>query len=163
MAMKTLPWGKKIGDRFAQVMQEGLTPEKLAMTVAVGVTLGIVPVVWGTGLLCAVVAYFLRLNQPLVQVVHLTTYPLQILLFLPFFRLGQELLPAVGGDAAVEMSFSGMLANPGLALRLAWLANLKAVAVWALAAPVSLALLYFLFRWLFRIRVGNGRNIAAGR
>src|ERR1700693_6100509 len=81
---------------FMALLQQGITPEKLALSVALGITLGIFPVLGSTTLLCAIAGLFLGLNQPTLQSVNYIAYPLQLGLLIPFFRFGERLFHAPG-------------------------------------------------------------------
>ena len=73
------------------LLKQGITPHKLALAVALGVLLGITPVIGVTIVACTVAALLLRLNLPLIQLVNNLCYPLQILLLIPFVQAGQWL------------------------------------------------------------------------
>jgi hypothetical protein len=75
-----------------------MSPEAMALSVAVGFILGVFPLPGCPTLLCALAAVLLRLNAPAVQVVNYLVYPLQLALFAPFMRLGGRLFrfPAIG-------------------------------------------------------------------
>src|SRR5713226_7341076 len=73
------------------LLRQGVTPEKIALSIALGVALGVFPVLGSTTALCALAALVLRLNLPAIQVVNYFVYPLQIALLIPFFRMGEWL------------------------------------------------------------------------
>jgi uncharacterized protein (DUF2062 family) len=63
-------WQRRIADPIVAQLTQGITPEKLALTVAVGSACGLFPI-WGTTtLLCILVAFILRLNQPIIQLLN---------------------------------------------------------------------------------------------
>ena len=72
----------------------GMSPEAMALSIALGFVLGVFPVPGCPTLLCALAALILRLNGPAVQAVNYLVYPLQLALFAPFMRLGGRLFPA---------------------------------------------------------------------
>jgi len=73
------------------LLSQGITPHKIALTVVLGVLLGVIPLIGASTTLCAVVALALGLNLPLIQLVNYLVYPLQILLLIPFVQAGQWL------------------------------------------------------------------------
>ena len=73
------------------LLSQGITPHKIALTVALGVVLGVLPLIGATTTLCAVVALVLGLNLPLIQLINYIVYPLQFLLLIPFVQAGQWL------------------------------------------------------------------------
>jgi uncharacterized protein (DUF2062 family) len=68
------------------LVNSNLSPKKLALTIALGVTLGAIPLLWGASILCVVGAWALRLNQVCLQVVNYLAWPLQLALLIPFYR-----------------------------------------------------------------------------
>src|SRR5579862_8497564 len=70
-------------------LTQGVTPDKIALSVALGLTLGIIPILGVTTVLCAAAAIWLRLNQPVIQLVNWLVYPLQLALVLVFIRIGE--------------------------------------------------------------------------
>src|SRR5262249_31861133 len=71
-----------------ELLRQGVTPEKMALSLALGVALGVFPALGWTTTLCAIAALVLRLNLPAIQIVNYFMYPAQIALLIPFFRLG---------------------------------------------------------------------------
>ena len=47
---------------FIQLLRQGVSPEKIALTIALGIILGITPVLGSTMLLCTLAAIVFRLN-----------------------------------------------------------------------------------------------------
>jgi len=137
------------------LMKQGLSRRKLALTLALGVTLGVLPTVWGTTLACALIATALRLNQVVIQLANYLSYPLQILLFVPFVQLGQRLF----GPSPTSMAFGDLLAgfqhDPGGTLQSLGGANLKAIGAWTLLAPLMTLGLYLLFVEFLRLKAGK--------
>ncbi|HEV2212771.1 MAG TPA: DUF2062 domain-containing protein [Gammaproteobacteria bacterium] len=73
------------------LLSQGITPHKVALTLALGVVLGVNPLIGTSTTLCAVAALWLGLNLPLIQLINYLAYPLQILLLIPFVQVGQWL------------------------------------------------------------------------
>lgn len=74
-----------------ELLSQGITPHKLALSIALGVMLGVTPVIGSTTILCALAAMAFGINLPLIQVVNYLVYPLQLLLLIPFIQAGQWL------------------------------------------------------------------------
>ncbi|HEV2333315.1 MAG TPA: DUF2062 domain-containing protein [Gammaproteobacteria bacterium] len=73
------------------LLSQGITPHKVALTLALGVVLGVNPLIGTSTTLCVVAALWLGLNLPLIQLINYLAYPLQILLLIPFVQAGQWL------------------------------------------------------------------------
>lgn len=69
-------------------LKRGVSPKKLAWSVAIGMVLGISPLLGFTTLLGLAIALIFRLNLAAVQLVNYIVYPLQLVLLVPYFQLG---------------------------------------------------------------------------
>ena len=122
----------------------------MALALSLGVVLGVVPILGITTLLCGVVAAVLKLNQPAVQVANYAAYPVQLALFVPFFHLGawifrQPPMTFTVAQLRAELHEDrlGTLAHYAGA-------NLRAVAAWALVAPLVVGVLFVVLRPVLR-------------
>lgn len=84
----------QFSDKFAEFstakwLRQGISPRRLALTLALGFAIGCIPVVGIPTVLCAALAIVLRLNQPAIQAANYAAMPLQILLIVPFMKLGK--------------------------------------------------------------------------
>jgi uncharacterized protein (DUF2062 family) len=69
-------------------LRQGVSPSRLALTLALGFAIGCIPVVGIPTVLCAGLALALRLNLPAIQAANYIAFPMQLLLIVPFVRLG---------------------------------------------------------------------------
>jgi len=72
----------------------GISPRRLAFTLALGFAIGCIPLLGVTTALCALLAMALGLNMPAIQAANWLAMPLQLVLLIPFMKLGQWLFPA---------------------------------------------------------------------
>jgi uncharacterized protein (DUF2062 family) len=124
------------------LLRQGVTPEKIALSIALGVALGVFPVLGSTTALCALAALVLRLNLPAIQVVNYFVYPLQIALLIPFFRMGEWLFRSPHLPLSVSQIYAMIHANRWDATRSLWTTAWHAMIVWCLLAPVFVAIVY---------------------
>ena len=127
---------------------QGVTPEKIAMSVAIGLIVGIFPVMGTTTVLCTVAALALRLNLVAVHTVHYAMTPVQLLLIIPFVRVGEHV---VGAEPQPLTIGEGMaLLGEGIvhAVTVLWSAIVHAVVGWVVIGPIAIALCYYLLRWV---------------
>jgi uncharacterized protein (DUF2062 family) len=124
------------------LLRQGVTPEKIALSLALGMALGVFPVLGSTTALCALAALVLRLNLPAIQIVNYFVYPLQIGLLIPFFRLGERLFRAAHLPLSVPQIYAMMHAGMGNTIRSLWTTTWHAIIVWCLLAPVFTAVAY---------------------
>ena len=146
MDLANHPWLKP----FIQLLRQGVTPEKIALTIALGIILGVTPVLGSTMLLCTLAAVVLRLNLPAIQLVNGVVYPLQFLLLIPFYRLGAWMFRA---DAST-ISLAGVTAlireGVGHAIRTLWVVTMHALVAWLALGIAALAILYAVLVLLVR-------------
>lgn len=128
--------------RVAELLREGVTPEKLALSMALGVVLGVFPVLGTTTAFCALAAFLLRLNLPSIQLVNYVVYPAQIALLIPFCRLGEWIFRAPRLPLSVAQIVALFRANYWHAMRVLWVSMWHAVVAWCVIAPVSVTLIY---------------------
>jgi uncharacterized protein (DUF2062 family) len=83
---------KKIFIPIKGHLVQGITPEKLALTVAIGIAVGTFPVIGTSSVICLGLSLLFRLNIALLQVINYAVYPLQFIFLFPFFKTGQFLL-----------------------------------------------------------------------
>lgn len=72
-------------------LRQGVSPRRLALTLALGFAVGCIPVVGVPTVLCAALAVALRLNLPAIQAANYAAMPFQLALIVPFVRLGGRL------------------------------------------------------------------------
>jgi uncharacterized protein (DUF2062 family) len=84
----------------ADWLRQGVSPRRLALTLALGFAIGCIPVVGLPTALCAALAVVLRLNLPAIQAANYAVMPLQLALIAPFVRLGGWLLQWRSGQGA---------------------------------------------------------------
>lgn len=128
-------------------LKQGITPEKIALTLALGGVLGVFPIIGATTALCALAAWRLQLNQPIIQLTNYLLYPVHLLLLLPFYRAGESLfgqphVPIFSVHDLIARFQAGpldFLADYGMV-------GLYGVVVWSLLAGPTAALLYLLLR-----------------
>ncbi len=127
-----------------------MTPPKLAATIAVGTVIGVIPALGITTVISTAVAARFRLNIAATVLVGYLVQPLQILLALPFIKLGimwfglSELRLSI--DEIILM-FQTDWVN---AISQLWVANLVGISAWAiLSMPIGVGL-YFIALPLFK-------------
>jgi uncharacterized protein (DUF2062 family) len=140
-------WQRRVVAPIVAQLRQGITPEKIALTLALGGVLGIFPILGLCTLLCAVAGVWLRLNQALIQLVNYLVYPLQIALLIPFYRAGERLFGAEPVPIVdVPELITRFGADPWQFLIDYGLVGLYGIVVWALVAPPLALLAYYALR-----------------
>ncbi|MGD0891583.1 MAG: DUF2062 domain-containing protein [Terracidiphilus sp.] len=141
------------------LLRQGITPEKIALSIALGITLGVTPVLGSTSILCFLAAIAFRLNVPAIQLVNYAVYPLQFALLIPFIRLGTWMFGASPMDLTLQQIVSLVSTHPWTALQTLWLATLHALAAWLVIGFLASTIIYLL---LTPILKKLSRTIPAG-
>ena len=79
---------KKLFQLIKTYLKEGTTPTKLAITLALGMVIGIMPVVGIATPFATLLALIFRLNIPILLATTYALAPFYILLYYPFLRYG---------------------------------------------------------------------------
>ena len=132
------------------LLRQGVTPEKMALSVALGAALGVIPAVGWSTTLCAIAAIVFKLNLPAIQIVNYFAYPAQILLLVPFFRLGEKLFRAPHFPISIPQIHAMFQASVWNAIKLLWTTIWHALVVWGMMAPVFVGLLYVILTPVLR-------------
>ncbi len=93
-----------IKQKTAMWLRQGISPPRLALTLALGFAIGCIPVVGIPTVICAALALALRLNLPAIQAANYVVMPLQLALIVPFVRLGGWIMPSRTGHGENVMA-----------------------------------------------------------
>jgi uncharacterized protein (DUF2062 family) len=141
---------RRIARPILELLRQGVTPEKMALSLALGMAIGVFPVLGTTTALCALVAFIWRLNLPAIQIVNYFVYPVQLALLIPFFRAGEILF----GTPHLPLSASQVVAMVRVSvwgsIRFLWTTTWHAMIAWCLAAPVFVGIAYLLLVPIFK-------------
>lgn len=133
---------KRLVDPLLNLLRQGLAPKDLALCVALGVGVGLFPVLGVSTPALTVLALTLRLNLAAIQLVSYAIAPLQLALIIPFMRLGETLLGSTPQpmtiSAAMELLTEGVL----FAIVTLWDAIIHAILGWLLIVPVLIYVSY---------------------
>ncbi len=125
------------------LLRMGATPRRLAWSIAVGLLIGLNPIIGTTTIMCLAAAGCFRLNVVASQIANHAMFPLELALVIPFIKLGSR----VFGTAAMPLSpalFLHAARTAPIALtRQLWLWEWHAFVVWSAIAVVSTPLIAF--------------------
>ena len=131
-------------DPLIALFVQGLTPDKVALTLGVGTACSLFPFLGFTSLLNLGVGLWLRLNQPLLQTFNQILGPLQLMLIVVYVRCGEWLWRVHESRFTLaEMLRVFREASFGDFLRTFGWAGIHAFTAWALTAPALIATVYF--------------------
>lgn len=134
------------------LLKSGLTVDEIARSLALGCTTGLSPLIGTTTVTSSALALALKLNPVAALTANYAVYPAQILLILPFARLGRTLtgwknLPLSLSQLRTLMAEEGLAALQTLGSTMA-----NATLAWLVCAPVifvsaNVSSKVFLHRW----------------
>ena len=137
-------WQERVVALIVAQFTQGFTPQKIALTIALGLNLGVFPILGSTTLLCALAAFCLKLNQPVIQLVNWLAYPLQFMLLLGFVRIGEWLMRAPPVPFSIPELLHKFNESPGKFMHEFGMTGVHGIVAWLLIAPFVAALIYFL-------------------
>ena len=133
-------WIETRRQQLAGWLRMGISPRRLALTLALGFAIGCLPMVGIPTALCMLVAMALRLNVPVIQAANYAAMPLQLLLIVPFVRLGRWMF-ATGEQQSLERTLLH-----GFTMQSLWASSNvagQALGAWLVIAGPSVLLLTF--------------------
>jgi len=134
---------RKVVAFLRSLLQQGLSPEKIALCLGLGVAISTVPISFGLGTaLCTAAAVGWRLNLPAIQAANWAAAPLQVLLFIPYMRAGEFLTRAKPLPLSITQITAMFRADLWGSLARLWGSILRATLGWAVLAPFEVLLIY---------------------
>src|SRR5260370_6719250 len=118
------------------LLRQGITPEKIALSVALGAALGVFPALGWSTALSAIAAIVLRLNLPAIQLVNYFVYPAQIVLLVPFFRCGEKLFRVPHFPISAPQIYGLFHAGAWIAIWFFLTTLLHSIVVWTVVSPL---------------------------
>lgn len=152
------------------LLRQGLSPEKIALCLALGVAISTVPISFGLGTaLCTAAAVMFRLNLPAIQAANWAAAPLQVLLFIPYMRAGEFLTRAKPLPLSIAQISAMFRADFWGSLARLWGSILRATLGWGVIAPLAVLVMYAILVPVLRLipvlprePAGDARAPAAG-
>ena len=137
-----------------EFLKQGISPQELALAVALGVTIGMFPVQGTTTLICILVSLVFRLNIVVIQLANYLSIPLMMVMLVPFYTIGHHLFsrsPFTWNLEQLMLLFKHDFV--GALTQLSWSIG-YAVLTWLILAPLATVIIYFIaLRILKRLRI----------
>ncbi|AUI68453.1 DUF2062 domain-containing protein [Beggiatoa leptomitoformis] len=141
-------WIKKTSMVFFDLLKQGLSPTQLALCIAWGVLLGVMPMLGVSTLLCVFIAYFFGLNQVAIQLANYLAYPLQLTGFYVFNLLGAQVV-FTNNHLTLDLLYHLLESNLHLLLENFGVFIIQAFIGWVISAPFVFLSIYLLCLGLF--------------
>ena len=144
-------WQRRLIDPLVAQLTQGVTPDRLAATLAVGTACSLFPFLGLTSLLNLIVGIRLRMNQPILQTLNQLLGPLHLLMILVYVRLGEWLWRIQGSRFTIGDLLRTFRDETFIVFleRFGW-AGIHALTAWIITTPLLLAVLYYPLRPVLR-------------
>lgn len=137
-------WHRWLVDPVMRQITQGVSPKKVALSLAVGSALALFPILGTTTTLCLVAGIALGLNQPIIQGVNALCTFVYFPFLLAFVRLGDALAGSARSSLDISLMISTFTHHPGQFFRQFGVTALHAILGWVVVAPVWIPLVYFI-------------------
>jgi uncharacterized protein (DUF2062 family) len=117
-------------------LRMGATPRRLAWSIAAGLLIGINPLLGSTTILSLAAAFLFRLNIVASQTANHIAWPLEIVLVIPFIRLGSFVFRTAPMPLSPHLFLQTARASPLALMRELWLWEWHALVLWAAISAV---------------------------
>lgn len=150
---------KKVLIPFQLVPKEGLTSEKLALSVTLGIVSGIFPVLGMTTVLSIILTMLFRQNLLIVQSVQWIMALAQIMLIIPFMQFGAYMLNA--HTLPISMAQINHAFQPGMisGIRTVGIFHLYGILTWLILVIPASAASYYGFLLIFQRKTKNQSDL----
>lgn len=140
----------RIGKLITVQLRQGSSASELSQAIVLGVLLGIIPFIGFITAVCAAIAAWLRLNVALSLAVLYAVMPLQLILFVPFIRMGEWVFRIDRLPLAPERIVEQLQADPWYFTLNIWESIAGALGAWLLVSIFLGIVLYYLSVRLIR-------------
>jgi uncharacterized protein (DUF2062 family) len=127
---------------FVELLKQGVSAEKIALTISLGLVLGVTPVLGSTTMLCTAAAVVFRLNLPAILLVNGLVYPFQLMMLIPFYKLGALAFRTDASTISLGNVVAMIRADAGHAIRSLWVVTIHALAAWLVMGAICAVLVY---------------------
>ena len=133
------------------LLTHGVTPDKVAATIAVGTACSLFPFLGFTTMLNLGVGLWLRMNQPILQTINYLITPLHLVMIVVYVRIGEKIWGATDQAFSVaEVVTTFRDASLGEFFARFGGAGVHAFTAWALSVPLIVAGIYYPLRPVLR-------------
>jgi len=132
------------------IPKQGLSDEKIALSITLGIISGMFPVIGGTTAVSLVLLAAFRQNLATVQALNWIMSPFQLLSIIPFMRTGSWILQK--SPVRITLNQIILAFEPGVwaGLKNLGILHLYAVLAWLVIVLPAGLVLYYVFLFIFR-------------
>ncbi|WP_433965019.1 DUF2062 domain-containing protein [Tunturiibacter gelidiferens] len=152
----------KILRPLLRLLRGGVTPRRLAWSLALGIVIGINPSVGITTVLVVMLAWAFGLNQIASQIGAHAMTPIHLLLFVPFIQLGVHLFHT-NRLPLTRQQIEHLSHHPWRLIRDIWIWEWHALVVWGLVAAIAMPILAVYLRRALVLLMRRHRTLFRSR
>ncbi len=147
-------------DRLLKIIAQELSEHKVALAISLGVVIGVVPFFLGLSIyLSLFAAWRFKLNHILIQFVSNIIYPLQLILFIPFLKLGTVIFSSHKSEFSVETILFIIKHNPVEALKTFGIYHIYGLLLWIAFSLILVPTLYFISKNIIKnLKLASNKN-----
>lgn len=144
ITMRRKFWQRWFTDPILRQLTQGVTPSKVALSLAVGSALALFPILGTTTTLCVLAGIALKLNQPIIQGVNALCTFIYFPLLVAFVRLGDTLARTAHSSLDIPKMMSLFAHHPRVFFQEFGVTALHAILGWAAVAPFWVPAVYLI-------------------
>lgn len=133
-----------------KLLTQGISPRSIALAIAGAAVIGVFPVLGSTTILCTAFALIFRLNLPLVQLINFTVYPLQLVLLVPFMKLGEMIFHMESLRYGLSDIVDMISTNTFHAIVVLWNVTMQAIGAWFFVSLFTFLIIFFVFNSILK-------------
>ncbi|HEX3571498.1 MAG TPA: DUF2062 domain-containing protein [Acidobacteriaceae bacterium] len=123
------------------LLRMGATPQRLAWSIAIGIVVGLNPVLGTTTALCLAIAIAFRLNVVAAQLANHAMFPFEVALVIPLIRLASRVFHTSAMPLTAGVFMAHARHAPVALIRLVWVWEWHAFLLWLLLAMMAAPLI----------------------
>lgn len=134
----------------SNIRKEGISSEALALSISIGIIGGAFPLIGFASYICLFLTLAFKQNIIIVQAVNWLSYPIQIILLIPFMKLGNTILGSSDMTITIHQIIVAFQSGMMHGVKLIGIFSLYGVIAWAVIALPTFLIVYSILLLLFR-------------
>jgi len=144
----------KLINPILDFLKQGISPRELALAIVIGFAVGTFPMLGVTTIICAALAVVLKLNMVVIQLINYFVYPLQLVLFVPFIKVGGIIFNKAPFPYSINEVISKVQSEFLITIKELFFANMLGILSWAfIIIPLAFIMFYILKVTFQRIKL----------
>ncbi len=133
-----------------RVLKQGMAPRKVALSISLGLIIGVFPILGTTIIISFIIAWIFRLNVLLIQAANVACSVFQLVLMVPFVKIGSVILRSkmdVQHISQITMTdFTSLFSGAGFI-------TLSGITGWIIMCiPIGFAIYFLLLKHLEKLK-----------